>query len=163
MEELNLEDLKREADELGLTYNERIGAAKLKAKIDEHYASLDKDGADKAVVVEKADDEETKPETGKKEDPRLAALRIIKEQERKNREPIVVKITMVDKREASYAKSAYFNTGSTAMRVPLDTWVEMPKILVDMAENAKALVHIEQSNGTSINRMQKKYVVEYKK
>ena len=78
-----------------------------------------------------------------------------------NRKTKIVKIAMVDKRESAYATSAYFSTGDIAMRVPLDIWVEMPIILIKMAEDAQALVHIE-SGGLTTSKFQKKYVVEYK-
>jgi hypothetical protein len=152
----DIEKLKEEADGLGITYQKNIGAEKLQAKIDAHYDELDSDGANKAevkVVEETAE--------AVVEDPRLAALKVIKEQERKNKEAIVVKVTMVDKRESSHATSAYFSTGDIALRVPLDEWVEMPRILVNQAEEARAVVHHEK-DGVMTPKLQKKYVVEYK-
>lgn len=155
--EKTLAELKEEADSLGISYSANIGAAKLQEKIDAHDQKL-MDEADEKPVKSEAKVED---KIAKADNPRLAALRVIKEQERLNRETIVVKISMVDKREASYATSAYFNTGSTAMRVPLDEWVEMPKILVHLAETKKSLIHIEK-DGTSVPKLQKTYVVEYK-
>lgn len=103
----------------------------------------------------------TSGSVGTKYDPRAEALKIIAAQRKKNAESVVVKVTMVDKREASTATSAYFNNGTFGMRVPLDTFVEMPRILVMQAEKAKALTHIQTDSG-SIPKLQKKYVVEYK-
>jgi hypothetical protein len=154
----DIEKLREEADGLGITYQKSIGAEKLQAKIDAHYAELDSDGANKAevkVVEEPAAETEV-------EDPKIAALKVIKEQERQNKEAIIVKVTMVDKRESSHATSAYFSTGNIALRVPLDEWVEMPRILVNQAEEARAVVHHEK-NGVMTPKLQKKYVVEYKK
>jgi len=49
-----LENLKSEATDLGVKYNANIGAAKLKQKIDEHYASLETGSPE--VAVEEVDD-----------------------------------------------------------------------------------------------------------
>ena len=150
--EKTIEDLKLEADTLGIQYSAQIGAAKLQAKIDEYYENESK-SADIAIPNEL---------TAKAANSRIEALRIIKEQELENSKTVIVKITMVDKREASTATEAYFNNGDLAMRVPLDVFVEMPKALVTMAEDAQALIHMEV-NGNSVSKMTKKYVVEYKK
>ena len=160
--EKTLEELKQEADALGIAYSANIGAAKLSTKIEEWYANESAANTDKAEVIEETPAEETKAEaTTRRANSEIEAKRIIKEQERENLKPVVVKISCVDKREASIATHAYFSTGNVSMNIPLDIFVEMPKILVYMAEDAKALVHTEQ-NGETIAKLQKKYVVEYK-
>ena len=160
--EKTIEDLKLEADELGITYVKNIGAAKLQAKIDEFYEA-DSKSADIATTKDEEDDiaeELTSKSTVAKN--KMDAIRIIKEQERVNAESVIVKLTMVDRREASTATDAYFGNGNYGMKVPLDTWVEMPRILVNMAEEAKAIIH-KEIDGKSVSSMVKKYVVEYKK
>ena len=144
--ERTLEELKEEADALGIKYSANIGAAKLQEKIDEYDAKLDTEVA---------------ASTDGKKMTEFEARLAIKALEDENRKTKVVKIAMVDKRESAYATSAYFSTGDIAMRVPLDVWVEMPIILIKMAEDAQALVHIE-SGGLTTSKFQKKYVVEYK-
>ena len=153
--EKTIDDLKLEADTLGIQYSPNIGAGKLQAKIDEYY-----ENESKVTTIEVPSESPTVKITDK-EKARLEALKVIKEQERENAMPVVVKITMVDKREASTATEAYFNNGDYAIRVPLDVFVEMPKALVAMAEGAKALIHMEV-NGVTVPKMTKKYVVEYK-
>ena len=154
--EKSIEELKQEADELGITYSANIGAAKLASKIEEWYA---KESAENTTPVEI---DETKQEAmDRKALAKQEALKIIKAQEKANTETKVVKISMVDKREASIATHAYFSTGDISMNIPLDVFVEMPKILIYMAERAKAMTHIEQ-NGETVTKLQKKYVVEYK-
>lgn len=151
-----IKELKQEADELGITYSANIGAAKLASKIEEWYA---KESAENTTPVEI---DETKQEAmDRKALAKQEALKIIKAQEKANMETKVVKISMVDKREASIATHAYFSTGDISMNIPLDVFVEMPKILIYMAERAKAMTHIEQ-NGETVTKLQKKYVVEYK-
>jgi hypothetical protein len=152
-----LEELKLEATSLGIKFNQNIGLDKLQAKVDEYYENESKANSTPVQVKPEA---ETEDKPGKV-DPKPAALAKIAEQKRLGREPVVVNLTMVDKREASTATDAYFSNGEMSMRVPLDTWVEMPRYLVDQAEKAKALIHQETPQGT-ISKYTKKYVVEYK-
>ena len=154
--ERTLEEIKEEADALGIKYSANIGAAKLQEKIDEYDAKLDTEVNGVVEPVKVA--AEVIP--GKKMT-EIEARLAIKALEDENRKTKVVKIAMVDKRESAYATSAYFSTGDIAMRVPLDVFVEMPIILIKMAEEAQALVHIE-SGGLTTSKFQKKYVVEYK-
>ena len=169
--EKSIEELKQEANELGITYSPNIGAAKLQAKIDEFYEA-DMKSADIAMPVEDTV-EEVVPLKVVKQTPeqvenkrietlRAEARRVIAQQRKDNGTSVVVKVTMVDKRESSTATDAYFNNGEYATRIPLDTWVEMPKILAEMADSAKAQIHV-QIGDTSVPKMTKKYVVEYKK
>lgn len=165
MNERTIEELKQEADELGIKYSPNIGAEKLASKIEEFYDAESKANTAPVDVVEDtpaAEVTETKQQaTDRKALSRIEALQVIKAQERANLETDVVKVSCVDKREASIATHAYFSTGDVSMNIPLDVFVEMPKILIYNAEKARALVHVEQ-NGETVSKMQKKYVVEYK-
>ena len=154
--ERTLEELKEEADALGIKYSANIGAAKLQEKIDEYDAKLDTEVNGVVEPVKVAADV-----TSGKKMSEIEAKLAIKALEDENKKTKVVKIAMVDKRESAYATSAYFSTGDIAMRVPLDVFVEMPVILIQMAEEAQALVHVE-SGGLTTSKFQKKYVVEYK-
>lgn len=152
--EKTIEDLKLEADTLGIQYSPNIGVSKLQAKIDEYYETESKTAAISTPVKENNKDV-------KITNSRAEALRIIKNQELENSKTAIVKLTMVDKREASTATEAYFNNGDLAMRVPLDVFVEMPIALIEMAKKAEALIHME-TNGLTVSKMTPKYVVEYK-
>lgn len=152
--EKTIEDLKLEADTLGITYSGNIGIAKLQEKIDAFYEAESKTAT--IAEVKEEDTSEDKTPT------RFRGVKdAIRQLEIDNAKTEVVKLTMIDKREASTATDAYFSNGNYAMRVPLDVWVEMPKILIDMAEKAKGMVHMETDMG-SIPKLAKKYVVEYK-
>lgn len=152
--EKTIEDLRLEADALGLTYSPQLGMAKLQAKIDEYY-----ENESKAAVVDTVTT--GTPAENTVANAKLKAMQVIKEQERANAESVVIKLTMVDKREASTATDAYFNNGDFQMRIPLDIFVEVPKILATIAEEAKALIH-KEVNGLTVSSYTKKYVVEYK-
>jgi len=167
MSEKTLDELRQEAKELGIEFAKNAGAVRLQEKIDDFYAKESEDAdipeiADEAPEVEekevvKASPGARKPKAKVLNDPKA----VIAEQIRMGKVTKVVKITMVDKREASTATDAYFSNGDVGMRVPLDTFVEMPKILVDMAEKAKALIHVNGVNGMQ-SKYTKKYVIEYK-
>lgn len=155
--EKTLEDVRLEADSLGIKYAKNEGVARLQEKIDAWYDAESK--ANTAPVEVKAEVVEAK--VSGKEDPKTAAIRKIKDMEKANLETVIVKVTCVDKREASVATHTYFNTGDVGLNIPLDIFIEIPKILVVLVEDAKAMVHIEQ-NGETVTKLQKKYVVEYK-
>lgn len=150
----DIEDLKNEAEALGITYSANIGAAKLQAKIDAFY---DADSVGHKVEVEATPAEKKEIRANDEK----SAMAIIKEQERANLESIVIKLTMVDRREASTATDAYFGNGDVAMNIPLDTWVEVPRIIAMMADEARAITHMESDSG-SVPKSVKKFVVEYK-
>ena len=151
--EKSFEELKQEADELGLTYSPNIGKAKLEEKIEQKYKEIE----------ESSDSIESNTRVSTKGalSARKEALKIIAEQIAENKKTKVVKITMVDKREASTATHAYFSNGDVSLHIPLDVWVEMPNILIQLAEEAKAVTHVD-SNGITEPKLTKKYVVEYK-
>ena len=151
--EKSFEELKQEADELGLTYSPNIGKAKLEEKIEQKYKEIE----------ESSDSVESNTRVSTKGTlaTRKEALKIITEQIAENKKTKVVKITMVDKREASTATHAYFSNGDVSLNIPLDVWVEMPNILVQLAEEARAVTHVD-SNGITEPKLTKKYVVEYK-
>ena len=151
--EKSFEELKQEADELGLTYSPNIGKAKLEEKIEQRYKEIE----------ESSDSVESNTRVSTKGAlvARKEALKIIAEQIVENKKTKVVKITMVDKREASTATHAYFSNGDVSLNIPLDVWVEMPNILIQLAEEARAVTHVD-SNGITEPKLTKKYVVEYK-
>ena len=151
--EKSFEELKQEADELGLTYSPNIGKAKLEEKIEQKYKEIE----ESSDSVESNTRVSTKGALATRKE----ALKIIAEQIAENKKTKVVKITMVDKREASTATHAYFSNGDVSLNIPLDVWVEMPNILIQLAEEARAVTHVD-SNGVTEPKLTKKYVVEYK-
>ena len=151
--EKSFEELKQEADELGLTYSPNIGKAKLEEKIEQKYKEIE----ESSDSVESNTRVSTKGALAARKE----ALKIIAEQIAESKKTKVVKITMVDKREASTATHAYFSNGDISLNIPLDVWVEMPNILIQLAEEAKAVTHVD-SNGVTEPKLTKKYVVEYK-
>jgi len=159
--EKTIEDLRLEADELGIQYPKNTGAAKLQTKIDEFYDAESEDSIVEQIA--EVDGEDTVAVDGKKTkaQARIEALQVIKAQERKNSKAVVIKLTIVDKRESSTATDAYLGNGDFGMKVPLDTWVEVPSILAALAEQKEVPVH-KVIDGKSSVVMGKQYVVEHK-
>lgn len=157
--EKTLEDLKLEATELGITFPNNIGAEKLQAKIDQWYENETSVKEDEDIVEAKtaAKNADIKPATTKSN-----IRQIIKAMERENAKTAIVKVTMVDRREANTATSVYASSGNVSMNIPLDTFVEVPKLLINQLDTAKALIHKENKEGLSTPMMVKKYVIEYK-
>jgi len=159
MELRDIEEIREEADQLGLKYAGNIGAEKLQAKVDEEYARLENETNGPTVTAEEVveeDEAEEKPANKK-----MDARAIIREQEKANKKTKVVTVSMVDKRESSYATSVYYSTGGVGMRIPLDIPCEVPIILIRLIEDAKSLIHTEV-DGNTVSKYQKKFVVEYK-
>ena len=148
-----LTELKQEAKELGIQFSPNIGEATLQEKIDKYYEN--------EANTAKEEEVEDKATEGTKKPTKKSAQAIIAEQIREGRKPVVLKLTMVDKREASTATDAFFSNGDVQAKVPLDVFVEMPKVLVEQAKEAKALVHTNVG-GQTISKYTTKYVVEYK-
>lgn len=179
MEELNLEELKQEATELGVEFSDRIGAKTLKDRIDKFYEK-EAESADIVSVEDIVEVKEVVADTKAKKresdlleldideikkqlvgEPALMHKIVMKKIDIEARKTQIVKLTMVDKREASTATDTYFNNGTLAMRVPLDVYVEMPNGLIEAAEAARSVIHIE-SNGVTTYKYTKKFVVDYK-
>jgi len=156
MSERPMDEVKQEAKELGITFKGNIAKADLEAKIEEYYK---KDSEANTAPIETSEEiEEEKP---KGSNSRKEALAVIAKQIAEAKKTKIVKITMVDKREASTATDAYFGNGSLGTKVPLDVFVELPIALIVQAENAKA-VGSQVIGGKTITKTSKKYVLEYK-
>ena len=173
-----LNELKAEADALGIKYGANIKAETLQNKIDlKKGIGIEEVEEDEDVVDTSEDSDEiigekivekvvVKKTVIKEADAKAEALdnirRNLKRIQREEAKTKIVKLTMVDKREVSYATSAYFSDGALAMRVPLDTWVEMPIALIAIAEKQRAILSVESDRG-AVTKEVAKYVVEYKK
>ncbi len=159
-----IEELKNEADELGVSYSANIGEAKLQSRIDEFYSKESNNSG--AVIAEVKEEVEEVVETPTKTKPsKLTAKQrhraAIAKMEAENMETSVVKVMCVDKVEASTATDAYFSNGDVGMRVPLDVFIELPNILITQIRDAKTTVHVKTSNG-AVPKDGKRYIVEYK-
>lgn len=148
-----IDELKEEATSLGIEFSDRIGAAKLQERIDAFYEK------DSEPIAEAKSEDNSVPKEDI--DPMLKVKRAIAELERKGKETEIVKVTMVDRREASTATSLKVGNANMQVEVPLDVFVELPKLIISQIDNMTALTH-QESGGTSVAKDVKKYVLEYK-
>jgi len=163
-----LEELKLEADSLGIKYQANIGEAKLQERIDEFYKNESE--ANTVKVEVKQDEEKDLTATEKqaiidaKPDneltPEQLHRRHIANLERKNRETKIVVVTMVDKKEASVATSYYVGVGSIGMEIPLDVAIELPIILIKSLRKKKVPVAFVDKHGMTQTKLVPKFVVE---
>ena len=135
-----LEDLRKEATELGIEFASNIGAAKLKAKIDEFYESQES-----PIVVNEVEDEveEITPVVAGKS-MREVALEM---RNRANKVKVVVVIDN-DQRVNNQTTVATVNCGNSyfdlgTMHIPLNVPVEIKQGFIDVLMEIKIPQHVK--------------------
>ena len=158
-----IEDLKQEATELGLTFNAKIGAAKLKEKIEAFYESQETSGQEIEEAVEQIEQAEEKVVvTGKPS--KAERIKLAREKAEKTR---IVIITDNDQRVNSQTSSCkincsnmYFDLGQ--MTLPLNKAVEVRQGHIDSLKEVKIPHHVkDEASGLAMVVMRKRYSVSY--
>jgi hypothetical protein len=154
----NLDELKLEADKLGIKYNANIGIEKLQEKINKF--NEDDNGAAGSMELK-----ETKT-------PELTGLAKTvakaKEAAFKTRR---VTITNLDKRENEHTTTCYLGFENLyfdlSKIVPLDVPVELEQGLINVAKEVEMTIHIAETDsqgkltGNKIPKRVKKYAINY--
>lgn len=139
--EKTLEELRAEADALGVTYAKTIGADKLAAKIEEFYNA----SANEVQVKVKEEVVDVKPTADGDWKPLIAKMRA------DARKTKVVTITSNDKRDNEFTTECYLSVEnqylSLSKRVPLDIPVELEACLIAVAEEAPLVMHRDEVIG----------------
>lgn len=172
-EELNLEDLKKEASDLGITYSVNIGAAKLKEKIDAHYESQETSEKELIEAVkaneeaEKANEqpEEKSPETSKA--PAKTGKKTHADRRRAAEKTKVVTIIDNDQRVNNVTSTCtvncsnmYFDLGTIIL--PLNMAVEVKQGHLNVLKELKIPQHVKDTKtGLSTVRMVPRYTLSY--
>jgi hypothetical protein len=167
----NLEMLKQEAKELGITHSANIKESTLQEKIDAYYEAQESSGKEieKAVkAVEAANAKEKSEEkpvvSGTKKKP--MALRA-KEIYDKAKQTVVVTIIDNDQRvnnqtttcKANWS-NAYYDMGTRLF--PLNTPVEVPKGFIQVLKEVKIPHHIrDNKTGLASTSMRNRYTISY--
>ena len=154
-----LDELKAEADSLGIVYNKNIGADKLAAKIDEFYTASES----KSTVVVSEQKEPTTPVA--KKDRTIRELAI--DAKAKAMVTQIVTITDNDQRENNLTSvvsvtcaNEYFDLGTK--RVPLNIPVELEQGFIDVLSEVVIPMHvIDHKTGQSIRSMRRRYAIAY--
>jgi hypothetical protein len=138
-----LEDLKKEATELGIKFSANIGEAKLQEKIDQAYEAKESGGVNPADFVE----EET-PKAAPAKKVYKSFARRLEEEARKTK---VVTIIDNDQRQNNYTTTAvancsnqYFDLGT--VHLPLGEKIEVRQGHLDALKSVKIQRHVRDSN-----------------
>lgn len=159
-----IEELKQEADTLGVKYVKNIGAEKLAQKIEDYFESQAADDLPK--VKEEIVDEVTTIDRSGRETTKQKFLRESKERQAKRMKKRVVTITSNDKRENHMTTTAYLSCGAVSRIVPLDYPVELEEALIIVADTTPITLHIDEivegkRTGNKIPKTIKKFNISY--
>ena len=142
--ELDIEELKTEADSLGIIYHPKIGADKLQAKINEFYAAQETSSAELVEVV-KANESEVKPTAQSK---RLTKEEAIRQSKIAANKTQVVTIIDNDQRVNNQTTTCkancsneYFDLGQ--VELPLNMAVEVRQGHLNVLREVKIPQHIK--------------------
>ena len=161
-----LEELKAEADMLGLEYSKNIGAVKLAEKIEGYYTSQ---SAGDSVKEKK--EEETKVTPQKKQvDAEVAHREMVQATKKAAMETRIVTVTSTDKRDNDVMTSEYVAVEnqyfSIAKYVPLDIAVELEVCLINVLKEVYITLHKDEiidgrRTGNKIPMSVKKFNISY--
>jgi hypothetical protein len=159
--EKTIDELRAEADELGIVYNKNIGADKLALKIEEHYTALES-GTPAPTVKVVATESEVKGAKGY----RPIGVRAKEAKEAALVTHIVV-ITDNDQRENNLTQvvsvncsNDYFDLGT--VRVPLNTPVELAQGFINVLNEIKIPMHTrDQRTGLGKTVVRNRYSIAY--
>lgn len=154
--EKTIEELKQEADDLGIQYNANIGAAKLAAKIEEHYAA--QEGSAPVVKLETVAERGSRKKTigEKAAEARLEAMKTH-----------IVTITDNDQRENNLTTIVSVNCSNDyfdleTRRIPLNTPVEVEQGYINVLKEIQIPMHV-RDNTTGLGRtvLRNRYSIAY--
>lgn len=164
-----IEELKQEADELGVKYSPNIGEAKLQEKIDAYYEAQETVGDSIAEAIsQKEADELAEIEAGANKKAKAVAkrktmLQRSKEAEAKARETKVIEIIDNDPRVNGYTQTVtvtcsneYFDLGTIIL--PLGVKVEVMQGHINVLKEVMYPHHIQGKGGTTSQvQMRRRY------
>ena len=160
----SLEDLRKEADDLGITYGKTLGAVKLAEKIDAFYTAQETPGpaVEEVEEVEEAA-EVQKPKISEKQ--RLTNIRV--DRERAAREVKIVTIVDNDQRVNNHTTTCtascsneYFDLGT--IRLPLNERIEVCVGHIHTLQAVQIPLHVRNTKtGLSSVRMRQRYAISF--
>ena len=158
-----LDELKLEADELGVSYSPNIGEKKLADKIEAHYKSLE---IGTPEVREEPQEDEVEEYVKEKAKKAKTMREIAIEQEKKARETHIIVITDNDQRENNLTSTvpvtcgnAYFELGTK--RIPLNVPVEVEQGFINVLKEVRIPLASRQMDGTIKTVMRNRYSISY--
>ena len=154
--EKTIEELKQEADDLGIQYNANIGTARLAAKIEEYYTA--QEGSAPVVKLETVAERGSRKKTigERAAEARLEAMKTH-----------IVTITDNDQRENNLTtivsvncSNDYFDLGTR--RIPLNVPVEVEQGFINVLKEIQIPMHV-RDNVTGLGRtvLRNRYSIAY--
>ena len=167
-----IEELKQEASELGITFNQNIGAEKLAAKIEDYYKSQETSGKELLDAIAAQEATEKSEEKSAVKDKAATStvpnhLQVAKTAEERARTTKVITITDNDMRENNQTTVAvvncsnmYFDLGT--VYIPLNMPVEVKQGHIDALAGVEIPLHVKDpKTGLSTLRMRSRYSISY--
>ena len=164
-----IEELKQEATELGISFNQNIGADKLQAKIDAYYESQETSGNEILAAVERQEAMEKSEEKSAVSDKGKSAdlAKFVNAAEAAARKTRVVTITDNDQRENNQTTVAvvncsnlYFDLGT--VYIPLNVPVEVRRGHLEVLKDTQIPLHTKDpKTGLSVTRLRPRYTLSY--
>jgi len=159
-----IEELKQEADTLGVKYVKNIGAEKLAQKIEDYFESQAADDLPK--VKEEIVDEVTTIDRSGRETTKQRFIRESKERQANRMKKRIVTITSNDKRENHMTTTAYLSCGTVSRIVPLDYPIELEEALIIVADTTPITLHVDEviegkRTGNKVPKTIKKFNISY--
>ena len=155
-EDRTLEDLKEEADQLGVKYNNNIGKNKLIEKIESYYKSQETS----TITTNTSSEENSSEGAWTPQKKRQLALK----REKRARTTQVIEIIDNDQRVNNQTTSVtvnctndHFDLGTTLL--PLNTPVEVMQGHIDVLKAIKIPQHVRGDNGLSIVQTRNRYSI----
>lgn len=166
-----IEELRQEASELGISFNQNIGVDKLQAKIDEFYKSQETSGNEILAAVEKQEamekSEEKSAVNGKPSNKSVALDKYIVEAEAAARKTRVVIITDNDQRENNQTTVAVVNCSNVhfdlgTAYIPLNVPVEVKVGHINVLKETEIPLHVKDpKTGLNSLAIRPRYAIAY--
>jgi mRNA-degrading endonuclease toxin of MazEF toxin-antitoxin module len=148
-----LEELKKEATDLGLSFNANIGEAKLAEKIEAYYKSQETS----KVEVKQSESVKKAKSLGER----------VKEAEEAARKTRIVTIVDNDQRENNLTTTVSVTCGNEhfelgLMRIPLNEPVEVMQGFIDVLKEIKIPMHVvDRKTGLTRTVLRNRYSISY--
>lgn len=168
-----IEELKAEADVLGIVYSNKIGTIKLAQKIEDYFESQAAGDLVKSIDDE-SDEDEDEVATSVVKGPKMSAEVQMRTLIAKAREAAmatrIVTLSSNDKQESEWTTTAYLSMENQhfglSKIVPLDVPVELEQCLIDIAKNTTITLHKDEiidgrRTGNKIPTSVRKYNISY--
>ena len=158
-----IDELKLEADELGVKYSPNIGEAKLATKIEEHYKSLESGTPE---VTEEVEDEEITQAEQKKATVAKTMGELAIEAEKDARVTHIIVITDNDQRENNLTSTVPVTCGNGwfelgTKRIPLNVPVEVEQGFINVLKEIQIPLAVRSMDGQMKTSLRNRYSISY--